>query len=77
MRQSKIDSALESITNILIGSVIALLSQLIWFPIIGVEITFAENLMTTGFFTIVSLVRSYWIRRLFNGKSVYKAIFQR
>ena len=74
MIQSKIDSVLESLTNIAIGSIIALLSQLIWFPIIGVEITFAENLLTTGFFTIVSFVRSYGIRRLFNGKSIYQYI---
>ena len=71
MKQSKVDSVLESITNIAIGSGIALLAQLIWFPIIGVEITFSENLLTTAFFTVVSFVRSYWIRRLFNGKSIY------
>ena len=74
MKQSKLDSMLESVTNIVIGSGIAFISQIIWFPLIGIEITLAENAMTTGFFTIVSFVRSYGIRRLFNGRSVYAVL---
>lgn len=76
-KQSKIDSALEALTNIAIGAGIALLAQIVWFPIIGKSFTLTENLMTTAFFTLVSFVRSYGIRRLFNGKSVYKAIKER
>lgn len=74
MKQSKIDSALEAFTNILIGAVVALAAQLIWFPVIGKEFTLFENLLTTAFFTLVSFARSYGIRRLFNGKSVYQSI---
>ena len=74
MEQSRIDSILEALTNIAIGSVIAFLSMLFWFPVIGKEFTIIDNLMTTGFFTIVSFARTYGIRRLFNGKSVYQAI---
>lgn len=72
--QTKMDSALEAITNILIGAGIALIAQLIWFPLIGKHFTFTENLATTGFFTLVSFVRSYGIRRLFNGHSVYQQL---
>lgn len=71
MIQSRKDSILEAITNILIGSGIAFLSQIIWFPLIGKEFTIMDNVMTTAFFTVVSFARSYWVRRLFNGKSVY------
>ena len=72
MNQSKIDSILEASTNILIGAGIALLSQIVWFPLIGKEFTLPDNLMTTAFFTLISFVRSYSIRRIFNGKSVYR-----
>ena len=77
MKQTKIDSILEALTNILIGAGIALSAQLIWFPIIGKEFTLGENLLTTAFFTLVSFIRSYGIRRLFNGKSVYRSIVKK
>jgi hypothetical protein len=77
MKQTKIDSILEALTNILIGAGIALAAQLIWFPIIGKEFTLGENLLTTAFFTLVSFIRSYGIRRLFNGKPVYRSIIKK
>lgn len=77
MIQSRKDSMLEAIINILIGAVVALLSQIIWFPIIDKEFTMVDNLMTTAFFTIVSFARSYYIRRIFNGKSIYLTIKSR
>ena len=76
MDQTKIDSVLEATTNILIGAGIALIAQIIWFPIIGKDFTLADNLMTMTIFTFVSFIRSYGIRRLFNGKSVYRALFK-
>ena len=77
MKQSKTDSILEALTNIAIGAGIALLAQTIWFPLIGKTFTFEENLATTAFFTVVSFVRSYGVRRLFNGRSVYHSIKNR
>jgi hypothetical protein len=74
MKQSKIDSVLEAITNIMIGAGIALTAQLIWFPLIGKEFTFTENLATTAFFTLISFIRSYGVRRIFNGKSIYNSL---
>lgn len=74
MKQSKIDSALEALVNILIGAGVAFTAQLIWFPIIGKDFTLGENLATTVFFTLVSFARSYGVRRLFNGHSVYLSI---
>lgn len=74
IKQSKIDSVLEAVTNILIGVGVALATQLIWFPLIGKDFTFIEHLETTSIFTVISFIRSYVIRRSFNGKSVYFAI---
>ena len=74
MKQSKLDSALEALTNILIGAGIALIAQMVWFPIIGKDFTLTENLATTAFFTLVSFIRSYGVRRLFNGRSIYQSL---
>lgn len=74
MQQSKVDSALEAFSNVFIGSLVALLTQLIWFPLIGKDFTLYENLLTTACFTVVALCRSYLLRRLFNGKSIYSKI---
>ena len=77
MKQSKLDSAIEALTNILIGAGVALCAQLIWFPLLGKEFTMTENLYTTLFFTLVSFWRSYALRRLFDGRSVYIWIKQK
>ena len=71
MKQSKIDSILEALTNIAIGAGVALTAQFVWFPLIDKDFTLGENLATTAFFTLVSFIRSYGVRRLFNGRSVY------
>jgi len=70
-QQSKKDSVIEALFNIAIGAGVALLAQLFWFPILGKSFTMCENIATTLFFTLVSFIRSYCIRRLFNGRSVY------
>jgi len=70
-KQTKMDSVLEALFNILIGAGIALVAQFIWFPILGKSFTLSENLATTAFFTLVSFIRSYGIRRAFNGRSIY------
>lgn len=74
MSQSKTDSIIEAVTNILIGAGVALCAQLVWFPLMGKEFTMSENLWTTAFFTLVSFWRSYLLRRLFNGRSVWAVI---
>lgn len=75
--QSKLDSALEALTNIVIGAVVALAAQYVWFPIIGYHLTHSEHLATTAFFTSVSFMRSYLLRRFFNGKSVLAVVHRK
>ena len=74
MKQERIDSVLESLTNIAIGAGVALITQVLWFGVLDKEFSWYEHLGTTAVFTIVSFIRSYYIRRAFNGKSVYKTI---
>jgi hypothetical protein len=64
--QSRKNSIIESAANILIGYWCAVLTQLIVFPIMGIDVSLNKNLMIGLFFTLISLLRSYVIRRIFN-----------
>jgi len=74
--QTKIESLIESLINILIGYGVAIVSQVMIFPMFGVDLPLSDNLMIGAWFTAISLVRSYIIRRWFNGriKSVSRAM---
>ena len=64
--QSKKFSLIESVTNVAVGYIVALLSQIIIFPVFGITATIKDNLMIGLFFTLVSIIRSYILRRIFN-----------
>jgi hypothetical protein len=64
--QSRRQSLLESIANIAIGYGVAIAAQLAIFPLFGVRLPIGDNLAIGAFFTVVSLARSYALRRLFN-----------
>jgi hypothetical protein len=64
--QSRKNSIIESAANILIGYWCAVLTQLIVFPIMGIDVSLNKNLMIGLVFTLISLLRSYVIRRVFN-----------
>ena len=67
--QSKKFSFIESITNIVIGYLIALLSQIIIFPFFNIKITIQDNLLIGLWFTIISILRSYLLRRFFTKRT--------
>lgn len=64
--QSRRMSMFESITNVAVGYLVAILSQILIFPFFGIQVTLAENLMIGLFFTVISIARSYVLRRVFN-----------
>lgn len=66
MKQSKKHSALESITNVVIGLILSIVTQMILYPILGIPVSFSQNLIITGVFFVISFVRGYVIRRTFN-----------
>lgn len=70
--QSKKHSLIESFTNVFIGYIVALLSQLAVFPLFDINVPFTDNLLIGAYFTVISLVRSYIIRRWFNKKAKEK-----
>jgi hypothetical protein len=58
-------SLVEAVANVISGYCIALGTQLLLFPMLGVRISTVQNASIAGVFTIVSIVRSYCLRRLF------------
>lgn len=66
MSQSRAMSAAESVANVAIGYGVAVASQLVIFPLFGVHLPLSDNLLIGAWFTVISLVRSYAVRRLFN-----------
>lgn len=69
MSQSRTMSAVESVANVAIGYGVAVVSQISIFPLFGVHLPLAENMAIGGYFTVISLARSYVIRRLFVRKT--------
>ena len=65
MKQSRLMSLVEAITNVIVGYGVAVVTQILIFPIFGLQTTLGENLAMGGIFTIVSLLRSFALRRLF------------
>lgn len=77
MTQSRIDSLMESLTNTAIGFFVSLGT---WIGVAwgyGIPMTWSISLSITGIFTVVSIIRQYVLRRLFNGRSAWKAITQK
>ena len=69
MSQSKKHSFIESLINVFIGYSVAVFSQLIIFPFFNIHIPLSDNLLIGMWFTIISIIRSYLVRRVFNAIS--------
>lgn len=67
--QTRLGSFIESAVNIGIGYIVALLSQLAVFPMFDIHVTIQDNLAIGAWFTVISLARSYVIRRWFNRRA--------
>ena len=65
MKQSRLMSLIEAITNVIVGYGVAVMTQILIFPIFGLQTTLGQNLAMGGIFTIVSLLRSFALRRFF------------
>jgi len=70
MSQSRAHSAIEAAANVAIGYGVAVASQIAILPLFGVHLALADNLAIGAWFTAISLVRSYAVRRLFNAAAV-------
>lgn len=65
-RQSRGMSLTETLTNVVVGYGVACATQMLVLPLFGVVLPLRENLLIGLVFTVVSIVRSYTLRRVFN-----------
>lgn len=63
--QSRRMALAEAGTNVGVGFGFAILVQAIVFPLVGLKVTFGENLLIGGAFTLASVIRGYVLRRIF------------
>ncbi len=64
--QSRAMSLIEALVNVGVGYGVAVATQVMVFPIFGLHASLDQNLAIGLIFTVVSLVRSYVLRRAFN-----------
>ena len=69
MKQTKKQSFTESLVNTITGFTISLASTFLIFPLVGFESSFKINFIVTIYFTLISVLRNYLIRRFFNKKT--------
>ena len=58
-------SLVEAATNVVVGYVLAIATQIVVFPLFGLEAALGEHLAIALVFIVVSLARGYLLRRLF------------
>jgi hypothetical protein len=65
MKQSRAMSLIEAIANVVVGYGVAVATQILIFPVFGLQTTLVQNLKLGGIFSLVSIARSFALRRLF------------
>lgn len=68
MRQTKLGSFYESLINVGIGFGINYVANLVILPLFGFHVGLVDNLYIGLLYTVVSVVRSYVVRRWFDAK---------
>jgi hypothetical protein len=64
--QPRLISFLESILNCVVGIGVAIVGQILVFPLFDIHISLIDTGMIAVIFTGISIVRSYVLRRVFN-----------
>lgn len=65
MKQSRAMSLIEAVANVVVGYGVAVATQILILPIFGLHMTLEQNLKLGAAFTLVSIARSFALRRLF------------
>ena len=66
MSQSRRHSMIEAIAGTAIGFIVSVLASEVVYPAHGHTFTLAQNVSITAIFTVLSIVRGYVVRRVFN-----------
>ena len=64
--QTRLGSLTETISNLVIGFFVSMVVNGLLLPYMGHHVTIRENLIIVLVFTVVSVIRSYSLRRFFN-----------
>ncbi|EGV44405.1 hypothetical protein BZARG_765 [Bizionia argentinensis JUB59] len=67
--QTKKQSLTESLSNTAVGFGVSYASTFLIFPLLGIATNAGTNLIIVIYFTIISILRGYAIRRFFNKKT--------
>lgn len=66
MTQSRLGSVAEAVVNVVVGFGVNFTANLLLFPLFGWEMSPSQNLSLGVIYTVISVVRSFALRRLFN-----------
>jgi hypothetical protein len=58
-------SLVEAIANVAVGYGVAVIAQILVFPLFGLATSLVDNMAMGAVFTMVSIVRSFMLRRVF------------
>ena len=64
-QQTRLQSLIESCANITTGAILSIVVTQALEPLLGFEMSLCANVWLTGLLTVVSVIRSYVIRRGF------------
>lgn len=67
-RQTKVGSALEAVANTAVGYVIALVAMNLIVWAYGFKVSPGENAIIVGWMTLLSVLRGYVLRRIWNSE---------
>jgi len=63
--QGKKGSLVESVIQVLSGWGVAIVTQLIVYPLMGIEVSIVQNINLSLIFIVVGFIKQYYVRRLF------------
>ncbi len=63
--QSRLMSAIETVTNVVIGYVVAVAANWLVLPLFGFAVSMGDGAAIGFAFTLIALIRSFGLRRLF------------
>jgi uncharacterized membrane protein (DUF485 family) len=68
MNQTRLGSLIEAVFNVLVGFSINWTANMLILPLFGFNVTGGQAFGIGVFFTVISVARSYCIRRWFNAR---------
>ena len=76
MKQSRAMSLVEAIANVVVGYGVAVATQMLVFPVFGLQTTLAQNLKMGAVFTVILILRGHVIRWVFNSLARFEYVFR-